>query len=77
MGHCSIPRFLGFQEWFESRFGAVCQSHDLFYRDGQVSRFQADCQLMAGMASLGYPFVAVCAFLFVRMFGWAFYKGAK
>lgn len=75
MGSCSVPRLLGFKNWFDERFGDLCENHDSLYTSkSAVSRYDADCKLAGSMFFRGYPFFAIITFVAVRSFGWLFYK---
>ena len=77
MGYCSVPRAFGFGTWFNKRFNGLCKQHDEYYSVGIMSRYKADCLLMAGIALKGYPTLAYLAFLAVRIFGARHYNRKK
>lgn len=70
---CTIPKIFGLREWFESRFGDLCEYHDLAYVERKGLRIVADYQFAKGMWMRGYRWLAVPSFLAVYMFGWLYW----
>lgn len=55
-----------------------CEQHDKNYgTDSQVSRHDADVLLYQCLLRSGRPVFARVVYLFVRLFGWIFYKGSR
>ena len=42
MGACSLPRLFGLKEWFDNRFGDLCDWHDERYVKRDCWKIQAD-----------------------------------
>jgi len=62
MARCSVPRILGFGDWFDSRFDDLCHEHDRRYKTlNPLKKLQADFIFARGVAKKGYPeFGVVC-----------------
>lgn len=71
--HCTMPRILGLREWYERRFGDLCERHDRDYASG-VKRQHADLMMAAAIMERGYPVLALLTYWFVRLFGWMHYR---
>ena len=59
-----------FDGWFDKDWGACCETHDISYYLGNVSRAEADRQLLECVKQRGGWFMAQAMYLAVRMFGW-------
>lgn len=71
--HCTVPKILGFRDWFEERFGELCKQHDETYiaqQGGEVARLMADLRLTSGMWSRGYWWFAIPTQAFLTGLGW-------
>ena len=64
MARCTVPRMLGFGEWFDARFGYLCEAHDHAYMMRSGTKFAADHALYRGIKARGYPMLAAITFLF-------------
>lgn len=70
---CTVPKILGFREWFESRFSDLCAAHDASYiaqKGGELGRFIADAQFSMGMWSKGYRWLSIFSFYIIWVAGW-------
>ena len=72
--HCTIPAVLGLREWFEGKFGDLCEVHDYQYYTKTVSRKEADDDLRDGIISRGYYFFGWATWVAVRAIGWYRYN---
>ena len=77
---CTSPKILGFDRWFQEKFGDLCHAHDVAYLERVWSvKMQSDYDLTAGMIQRGYFWLGVGTFLFVASLGslywlWKKYK---
>lgn len=51
MGKCTVPRLLGFKEWFDKHFDSYCQKHDAAYKAtlNPFKKLWADVLMLWGM----------------------------
>lgn len=65
-GACSLPYVLGLKQWFDTRFGDLCDEHDARYVARDISKWRADWRLVSGIYQRSpiYLPVAVLVFLF-------------
>lgn len=69
--YCTIPTIFGLRDWFETRFGDLCEEHDRRYIEREGTQRDADLAMCAGMVERGYPLLAgVTYWLFFRTIGW-------
>jgi len=71
--YCTVPAIFGFRDWFEGRFGDLCEQHDELYVWRKGTQHQADCGLASGIMQRGCPWLAVIVYIFCRMFGWLYW----
>lgn len=60
-------------QWWKGRrppYEQACYLHDIRYRQQILKRWEADAELLAGVARRGYPKSAIFMWLAVRAFGW-------
>lgn len=69
---CTIPKIFGLRDWFENRFGDLCERHDFEYSN-RTGKWSADMRLVRGMWDRGYWWLAVPTFLFVNTIGIFYY----
>jgi hypothetical protein len=77
--YCTIPKIFGFRHWFEPRFSAFCQVHDLGYKLRVRSKWAVDMDFAKAIWNLRYVdkhgktrryrLTAVCVWLFVSTIG--------
>lgn len=60
---CSVPRLFGLRDWFENRFGHLCDRHDRDYMTKTVGKWKADMRFVRGMWALDYRALAVLSWL--------------
>ena len=60
MGQCTMPKIPFFRDWFEERFGDLCERHDAEYAFGDC-KLCADWRFVLEIGKRGYwplvPFV--------------------
>lgn len=72
--YCTIPDILGLREWFEGKYGQCCKVHDKDYAEKNFTRAAADKRFYMCMRGHGSWFVAVLAYVMVRLIGWIHYN---
>lgn len=63
---------------FNADTQSCCERHDRAYSEGSnLSRMDADIDLLLCVAARGMPWRAIAMFVAVRCFGWMLYKGSR
>ncbi|MGL4999515.1 MAG: hypothetical protein ACRC5T_11150 [Cetobacterium sp.] len=67
---CTVPKLLGFNHWFQSRFGDLCEQHDLAYltRKWQLKQI-ADYEISGEIIKQGYFALGCACFVYCQIFG--------
>lgn len=60
---CTVPKLFGMKDWFEKRFGDLCEAHDYWYVHRTMSKWEADKRLARGMWKRGYKTLSVITFI--------------
>ena len=68
MPRCTMPYMPWFRVWFNTKFGDLCERHDLHYQQ-KYPRKMADIELAVGIINRGYPLFGFLAYFAVRIFG--------
>lgn len=76
MPRCTMPYIPLFREWFNRKFGDLCEKHDINYTY-LSSRKTADCILASDIMARGYPMLAITVYIFVRIIGRRHYKKTR
>ena len=78
--YCTMPKLpFGFREWFESKFGDLCEIHDADYKRGYASggcKLCSDFKFIVKIAQRGHPILALFVFLAVQV-PWLWWKWIK
>ena len=69
MSRCTIwpPKA---KQWFDRKFGDLCDAHDKDYVLRYKSKWDADIALTKGIWERGYPALAVGTWFFCQTVGW-------
>lgn len=74
---CTMPKDpFGFRDWFESKFGDLCEIHDKAYKKGYNyggCKLCSDFRFITGIAERGNPFLAFWVLFAVQM-PWLWWK---
>lgn len=72
--YCTMPKIPWFRNWFESKFGDLCEAHDKAYGIGGQwqDKIDADFEMSKEMAKRGYLFLS---FIVLLIFATPFIKG--
>jgi hypothetical protein len=70
--HCTLPAIPWLRDWFEKKFGDLCQEHDHRYITRKC-KFCSDWKLCLGMARRGYPVLALLTYVLLNTVGWAYW----
>jgi hypothetical protein len=71
---CTLPKIPWFRDWFNRKFGDLCELHDFNYQS-RYPRKKADIELCASIMLRGYPVLAFLTYVFVRIIGcWHYYR---
>jgi len=77
---CTLPKLpFGGREWFESKFGDLCEVHDQDYKKGYQyggCKLCRDWRFTFIIARRGHPFIAIGAFVIVQA-PWLWWKWIK
>jgi hypothetical protein len=70
--HCTIPTIFHVREWFERKFGDICEAHDAAYvlRSG---KWKADKMFYKAIWERGPIVLIIPTFLFFNTFGFFYY----
>ena len=70
MARCSVPRILGFGDWFDSRFDDLCHEHDRRYKTlNPLKKIQADFSMSSKVCQRGYVLLGIVSLCFLLSFG--------
>lgn len=81
---CTVPKILGFRDWFERSYGDLCEVHDAAYDEGK-ELLKADLKFIGGMISQDWQknkvrllfSVPAAPIIFVLFTGFKIYKWGK
>ena len=73
--YCTMPAIPVFRNWFEVKFGDLCQRHDLGYAAGDC-KLCHDKVFAGAIASRGHPVLAAFVFIAVNL-PWVWWKWFK
>lgn len=73
MPRCTMPYIPKFRNWFNDRFGDLCDIHDFNYKS-RYNRKLADIELAAAILIRGYPLMAMLTYIFTRTIGYIEYN---
>ena len=67
--YCTMPKIPWFRDWFEGKFGDLCEAHDAEYVaiEDQESKYWSDFKFACKIAQRGYFWFAIGALLLVSL----------
>lgn len=71
--HCTLPTVFHIREWFERKFGDVCEIHDYMY-ETKLGKWKADKMFYKAIWKRGPKILIIPTFLFFNTLGiWYYY----
>jgi len=70
-----MPNIPWFRDWFENKFGDLCNEHDKDYMMGRC-KLCSDCALVNGIIKLGFWWLVIPVFIAVNL-PWVWIKYYK
>lgn len=63
--YCTMPKIPWFRDWFEAKFGDLCEKHDLQYASITTveDKIQSDFWFAKEVALRGYMFLAILSLI--------------
>jgi hypothetical protein len=75
---CTVPKLLKIQDWFDTRFGDLCATHDQLYvlRTWKMKLY-ADCWIAGEFCKRGYCTIGLLSLPYNLAFGSIYWKWKK
>ena len=70
--HCTLPTIFHIREWFERKFGDICELHDYAYTL-QLGKWKADTMFYKAIWERGPKIAIIPMFLFFNTAGYLYY----
>lgn len=70
--HCTLPTIFHVREWFERKFGDICELHDYAYQM-RVGKWSADKMFYKAIWERGPKILIIPTFLFFNTAGFWYY----
>ena len=70
--HCTLPAIFHIREWFENKFGDVCEIHDHMYTE-RLGKWNADKHFYKAIWKRGPRLFIIPVFVFFNTVGFWYY----